>query len=113
MRRIALAFTLAMLASAANAEQFVIETTGSFTYSPQFLTITENDTVLIQASGFHPLNADDGSINAATSDQVVGPFTAGEWGFHCNNHGGIGSGMFGSITIIADDIFVDGFDPAG
>src|SRR5687768_4650683 len=90
-----LALLAAVLAPpVARAADYVVRIAG-FSYDPPVLTVTDEDTVTIEATGFHPLLADDGSF-ACTSD-CAPPLKVGDNPFRCGNHGGLG--MAGSVTV--------------
>jgi plastocyanin len=81
-------------------------------FSPDDLTINAGDTVIWDnVSGFHNVNGEidsypdnpegftSGAVTAAPW-QFSHTFTiAGDYGYHCDAHGGPGSGMFGTITV--------------
>lgn len=83
-----------------------------FTYTPATITIEAGETLDFAASGFHPLKFDDFAL-ACTENCQVSFRSAGSYGFHCSNHGGPGTGMAGTVTVIdssaADRVFADPF----
>ena len=101
-------FAFALVPRVAGSADYVVRIVG-FAYDPPVLSVTDEDTVTIEATGFHPLVADDGSF-ACTSD-CAPPLKVGENPYRCGNHGGFG--MAGSVTVIARPLYADGFeDPA-
>ena len=109
MRAIALAALLPVSLSASAATTHLVTISG-FEYVPDRLTIVEGDTVEFEASGSHPLLADNGSFKCAASCQVLFS-SSGEFGFYCGNHGGpAGFGMSGIVTVLEAPMFLDGFE---
>lgn len=106
MRRHVLLLALAACAPA-QAVDYTIRIAG-FSYEPSDLVMTDEDRVTIEAVSFHPLVADDLSFSCATNCSPV--LAPGRHGFHCTSHGGPGSGMAGSVTVIPATLFVDGFE---
>ena len=115
-------FALAPLAAPSNAEAaqwFVLSGGAEVAFSPQFLTIQAGDTVtFLNLGGNHNVVADDGSFrcahgcdgdgqggsgNASNSlwfATVAFP-TPGTVGYFCEPHGSPGSGMYGTIEVVA------------
>lgn len=84
------------------------------TYTPNEVTIEAGEIVNFAASGSHPLAFDDSdTLGCGQSCNVIFR-TPGEYGFYCENHGSPGSGMFGTVTVIAstieDRVFIDPFE---
>jgi plastocyanin len=102
------------------ARQWYVQSGGAqVAFSPQFLTIQAGDTVtFLNLGGYHNVVADDGSFRCAhgcdgddqggsgnASDSlwfatVVFP-NAGTVGYFCEPHGSPGSGMYGTIEVLA------------
>lgn len=119
--RAALLFAaLATLAGPAPAAQWFVQSGGSdVAFSPQFLTIQAGDSVtFLNLGGYHNVVADDGSFRCAngcdddghggsgnaSSDlwfATVQFPTPGTIGYFCEPHGAPGSGMYGTITVLA------------
>lgn len=101
------------------AEQWYVQSGGSqVAFSPQFLTIQAGDKVtFVNLGGFHNAVADDGSFRCAhgcdgdihgngnASDSLwvatVEFPTPGTVGYFCEPHGAPGSGMYGTIEVLA------------
>jgi len=104
----------------AHATQWFVQSGGaSVAFSPQFLTIQAGDSVtFLNLGGLHNVVADDGSFRCAHGCDgdglggsgnasgdlwfatVVFP-TPGTVGYFCEPHGSPGSGMYGSIEVLA------------
>jgi plastocyanin len=109
---------LALLAGRADAAQWFVETNG-VEFSPQFITIAAGDSVtFLNRGGYHNVVADDGSFRCAhgcdgdgkggsgnpTSALWIASVTfpkAGTIGYFCEPHGAPGSGMYGTIEVLA------------
>jgi plastocyanin len=80
---------------------------GALVFTPDTLTINVGDNVtFVNGGGFHNVSADDGSFTSGgpTSGiwSVSVTFTKpGTVGYHCDVHGGPGTGMFGTIQVQA------------
>src|SRR5512141_701930 len=102
------------------AKQWYVQSGGSqVAFSPQFLTIQAGDTVtFLNLGGYHNAVADDGSFRCAhgcdgdgqggsgnASDSLwfatVAFPTPGTVGYFCEPHGSPGSGMYGTIEVVA------------
>lgn len=110
------------LARIANATEYRVTAYSNMTFSPAAITIHPGDTIRFEnGGGLHNVHADDdrfvcsvdcASDHAPSSDNwssVVRFDTPGTIGYYCEEHGGTGGGMRGSVTVI-DRLFVDGFD---
>jgi MYXO-CTERM domain-containing protein len=106
------------MAMKAQAAQWYVDLGGSqLTYSPAFLTIEAGDSVtFINKGGYHNVVADDGSFRCAhgcdaeggngnASDDLwvatITLTTPGTVGYFCEPHGAPGSGMYGTINVVA------------
>jgi plastocyanin len=115
-------FAVSLLATAANvqaAQWFVLSGGAGVAFSPQFLTIHAGDSVtFLNLGGYHNAVADDGSFRCAhgcdsdgqggsgnASDSLwfatVAFPKAGTVGYFCEPHGSPGSGMYGTIEVVA------------
>ena len=102
------------------AKQWFVQSGGSqVAFSPQFLTIQAGDSVtFLNLGGYHNVVADDGSFRCAhgcdddgqggsgnASDSLwlatVAFPNAGTVGYFCEPHGSPGSGMYGTIEVLA------------
>ncbi len=120
LRRILLALALLPAAADVHAAQwFVLSGGAEVAFSPQFLTIQAGDTVtFLNLGGYHNAVADDGSFRCAhgcdgdgkggsgnASDSLwfatVAFPNAGTVGYFCEPHGSPGSGMYGTIEVVA------------
>jgi len=118
VRALASALVLAVATVDAFAANWYVDLGGSqLAYSPQFLTIQAGDNVtFINKGGYHNVVADDGSFRCAhgcdadggngnASDELwiatVTLTTPGTVGYFCEPHGAPGSGMYGSIEVLA------------
>jgi len=92
------------------------------TFRPESITIYQGDSIrFTNYGGLHNVHADNNrficSINCTTSNapsetawSVVVHFSQiGTFGYFCDQHGNLTSGMRGSITVV-DGIFADDFD---
>jgi plastocyanin len=120
LARAALVFACA----SAQATVHVVTAEPDLTFRPASITIHQGDSIRFENyGGVHNVHADNNrficSVNCTTdnapSDEpwsVVVHFTQlGTFGYFCDQHGNLTSGMRGSITVI-DRVFVDGFDTA-
>lgn len=118
--RIFVGWALLLAATQGQATQWFVLSGGSqVAFAPQFLTIQAGDSVtFLNLGGYHNVAADDGSFRCAhgcdgdgqggngnASDSlwiatVVFP-AAGTVGYFCEPHGAPGSGMYGSIEVLA------------
>ena len=104
----------------AGAKQWFVQSGGAqVAFSPQFLTIQAGDTVtFLNLGGNHNVVADDGSFRCAhgcdgdgqggsgnATDSLwfatVAFPNAGTVGYFCEPHGSPGSGMYGTIEVLA------------
>ena len=106
-RRLAFAL-LAVLGSAAPAAaaNHAVALRADFTFSPQTLTIAVGDSVTWTNAntGFHNVQADDGSFQSPAGDSFTFTHTfttPGTKGYFCIFHGGPGVGMFGTVIVQA------------
>ena len=102
------------------AKQWYVQSGGAqVAFSPQFLTIQAGDTVtFLNLGGFHNVVADNGSFRCAhgcDGDGLGGSGNptdslwfatvafpdAGTVGYFCEPHGSPGSGMYGTIEVVA------------
>jgi len=102
------------------AKQWYVQSGGTqVAFSPQFLTIQAGDSVtFLNLGGYHNAVADDGSFRCAhgcdgdgqggsgnASDSfwlaTVAFPNAGTVGYFCEPHGSPGSGMYGTIEVVA------------
>ena len=111
----------AALALPAGARTIVVTADG-MAFTPPDVTIYQGDSIrFMNYGGVHNVHADNNrfvcSINCTTNNtpsdepwSVVVRFTTlGTFGYFCDQHGNLTSGMRGSITVV-DGIFTDGFD---
>src|SRR5438034_500285 len=77
-------------------------------FDPPALAVTEGTRVTWTNSGAlpHTVTADDASVDSGTLAAGSGTFsktfdTAGTFAYHCTFHGGAGTGMFGTIVVVA------------
>lgn len=109
---------LAIVAANAHATLWFVQTDG-VAFSPQFLTIAAGDSItFLNRGGNHNVVADDGSFRCAHgcdgdgkggSGNASGSLwrvtltfpTAGTIGYFCEPHGSPGSGMYGTIDVLA------------
>lgn len=107
--RTAMALALVWLAArSGGATTHHVEVGGShgFAFSPMTVTIQPGDTVTwTNEGGNHSVTADNGSFDSGVSSNAwtfshTYP-SAGSFGYHCDEHGGPGSGMFGTVVVQA------------
>ena len=104
------------------AATYTVTANLDMTFTPASITIYQGDKIRFEnAGGLHNLIADDGSFacgyncntNSAPSDRhwvyTIAFNQPGTFGYYCEQHGNLTSGMRGSVTVI-DRVFVDGFD---
>jgi len=123
-RRVALiaAATLALLPMAAQSRTFEVIANADMTFTPATLTIYQYDRVVFRnGGGLHNVVADDNSFRCAVNCNTnTAPsalawsagvrFTRlGSFGYFCEQHGDVNSGMRGLIVVL-DRIFVDAFE---
>jgi plastocyanin len=99
-------------------------TLSGFTFDPATLTIEAGDTVVWESvQGIHNVNGTTASYpdnpEGFGNDIAASPWTyeftfdiPGDYGYHCDVHGGPGSGMSGTITVNAPSSVEDDL-PAG
>jgi len=95
---------LALLATPVMAATHNVTVGPDTAFHPAQLTIQAGDTVVwTNAGGLHNVHADDNSFgNSVSTDAWTFSRTfaaAGTVGYHCQEHGGPGVGMFGTITV--------------
>lgn len=113
---------LALACASAGARVYIVLAEPDMTFHPASITIRQNDSIrFMNYGGVHNVHADNNrfvcSINCTTNNtpsdapwSVVVRFTTlGTFGYFCDQHGNLTSGMRGSITVV-DGIFGDGFD---
>ena len=106
----ALPLLMLILLGHAAAAATIIVTVGDNFYSPKTISIHPGDIVTWQyatgASATHPTASDNGAwstftINGANTSHSQTFATAGSFPYHCEFHGGPGTGMSGVITVAA------------
>ena len=96
---------LALLALAASGRAATVAVTvENFDFDPQTVTIDAGDTVMwTNVDGFHSVTADDDSFGMSAESApwtYSHTFSApGTYGYYCFIHGGVGSGMFGTVVV--------------
>jgi plastocyanin len=106
----------------AEARVYLVLAEPDMTFHPASITIRQGDSIrFTNYGGVHNVHADNNrficSINCTTSNapsdapwSVVVHFNQiGTFGYFCDQHGNLTSGMRGSITVV-DGIFADDFD---
>lgn len=116
--------TLAMMfaSACAHATVWIVTANPDSTFTPSYLLIYRGDTVkFVNDGGLHNVHADDNrficSLNCTTNNapsteawQAIVRFDRlGSFGYYCEAHGDLTSGMRGMIEVI-DRVFVDGFE---
>lgn len=120
--RTAAAIACAAACAGAQAHVYLVLASPDMTFHPASITIRQGDSIrFMNYGGVHNVHADNNrficSINCTTNNtpsdaawSVVVRFTTiGTFGYFCDQHGNLTSGMRGSITVI-DGIFADDFD---
>ena len=120
--RASLACAFAFACAGAEARVYVVLAEPDMTFSPASITIYQGDSIrFMNNGGVHNVHADNNrficSVNCTTNNapsdtswSVVVRFAQiGTFGYYCDQHGNLTSGMRGSITVV-DGIFTDGFD---
>lgn len=113
---------LLFAACGAQAAVWTVTANPDMTFTPAHLIIHQYDTVIfVNGGGLHNVHADDHrficSLNCTTNNA---PSTAlwsvpvrfdrvGSFGYFCEAHGDLSTGMRGVIEVL-DRVFVDGFD---
>jgi len=113
---------LLVLAAPAGAAVHVVTASDDMTFTPADITIHQGDIVrFVNGGGLHNVRADDGSFVCALDCSLhTSPSNApwqvsvrfnrlGAFGYFCEQHGDLTTGMRGMIRVI-DRVFVDGFD---
>ncbi|MEO7433759.1 MAG: plastocyanin/azurin family copper-binding protein [Dokdonella sp.] len=111
-------------ASNATAATYIVTANPDITFTPQVITIRQNDRIRFEnAGGLHNVIADDGSFacgfncntNTSPSDRpwsyTIAFTRVGAFGYFCEQHGDLTTGMRGTV-IVLDNVFFDGFDGA-
>jgi plastocyanin len=93
------------------------------TFTPATITIVQHDQITFEnAGGVHNVRADnnsfwcsdDCSLHRSPSSNpwqdTVTFDTIGTFGYYCEQHGDLTGGMRGTIVVVADPIFADGFE---
>jgi plastocyanin len=93
------------------------------TFTPAMITLVQHDKITFEnAGGLHNVRADnnsfwcadDCSLHRAPSSNswadTVSFNSVGVFGYYCEQHGDLSSGMRGVVVVVADDVFVDGFE---
>ena len=114
--------TLAGVCATAQARVHLVLAEPDMTFHPASVTIYQGDSIrFMNYGGVHNVHADNNrfvcSINCTTNNtpsdlpwSVVVRFSQlGTFGYFCDQHGNLTSGMRGSITVV-DGIFTDDFD---
>jgi plastocyanin len=122
LRDLVASAVLATVCATAHARVHVVLAEPDMTFRPASVTLYQGDSIrFMNYGGVHNVHADNNrficSINCTTSNapsdlpwSVVVRFTTlGTFGYFCDQHGNLTSGMRGSITVV-DGIFTDGFD---
>jgi plastocyanin len=117
-----LALLLVGATTGAVANTYIVTANADMTFTPSYLVIYQYDTVIFQnAGGLHNVHADnDAFICAINCTTKNAPSTQswsvpvqfrhlGDFGYYCEAHGDLTSGMRGEIVVI-DRVFVDGFE---
>ena len=113
------------------ATTYTVTLTADRTFDPPQLTIVKGDSVTFtNGGGSHNVRADDNSFWCSDDCSLHRSPSAQPWsdtiefddirtvGYYCESHGtpatetSAGTGMRGSIVVVADSIFNDGFDGA-
>jgi plastocyanin len=92
--------------AAAGRAATVTVTVSNFEFDPQTVTVDPGDKVTWNnVDGFHSVTADDSGFGFGF-DTASAPWTyshtfttPGTYGYYCNIHGGVGSGMFGTVVV--------------
>jgi plastocyanin len=113
---------LVFACAGAEARVYVVRAEPDMTFLPESLTIYQGDSIrFINDGGVHNVHADNNrficSVNCTTNNApsdaswsvVVRFMQLGTFGYYCDQHGNLTSGMRGSIAVV-DGIFTDGFD---
>lgn len=120
--RVLVCATFACGCASAQARVYLVLAEPDMTFHPASVTIYQGDSIhFMNYGGVHNVHADNNrfvcSINCATNNapsdlpwSVVVHFTTiGTFGYFCDQHGNLTSGMRGAITVV-DGIFTDHFD---
>ena len=123
MRFVAPIFTTTFILAFSSSSAFAMTHTinvgpgGTLSFSPSTLTIAPGDTITFTSNAglAHNVVSDDGTTFSSGAP-ASGPWTyvtpqlsAGTYGFHCTVHGGVGSGMFGTLTVQATPVTLQSF----
>ena len=95
------------------------------TFTPATITIVQHDQITFEnAGGVHNVRADNNSFwcaddcslhrspsSKAWQDTITFD-TVGTFGYYCEQHGDLTSGMRGTIVVVTDAVFGDGFETA-
>lgn len=119
----ALAATLAAHAGPLHAATYAVTANPDMTFTPANLTLALDDSVTFSNSGgTHNVRADDEhfhcSVNCSTNNapspslwsHTIAFNRVGTFGYYCEAHGNLTSGMRGSVSVVDDRVFSDGFE---
>jgi plastocyanin len=122
VRRVILAIAWFAATPAHAATTYDVAANPDRTFTPASITIHQGDKIrFTNAGGLHNVIADDGSFacgyncntNTAPSDRpwvyTIAFNRLGSFGYYCEQHGDLTSGMRGRVIVI-DRVFADGFD---
>jgi plastocyanin len=113
-----------MFGAVAHAATYVVtaQSMPDLAFVPQIITIVQHDQItFVNGGGLHNVRADnnsfwcsdDCSLHRAPSSKLwvdtVTFNTIGTFGYYCEQHGDLASGMRGTIVVIDEHIFADGF----
>ena len=107
----------------AQVATYVVTANPDLTFTPATITIVQHDKITFQnAGGVHNVRADNNSFwcaddcnlhRAPSSDawhDTITFNTLGTFGYYCEQHGDLTGGMRGTIIVIDDHIFGNGFE---
>ncbi len=107
----------------AHAATYVVAANSDMTFTPATITIFQHDQItFVNSGGLHNVRADnnsfwcadDCSLHRAPSSKAwqdtITFDTLGTFGYFCEQHGDLTGGMRGTIVVIDEHIFGNGFD---
>lgn len=96
----------------------------NLTFTPATVVVVQGQPLrFTNGGGFHNVHADDDSFVCSVNCTTMNAPNSSEWsvalkfnqvgaiGYYCEEHGGTGGGMRGSIVVVSECVFAAGFDP--
>ena len=111
------------MTAAAQAATYVVTANADLTFTPATITIVQHDQITFtNGGGVHNVRADNNSFWCADDcslhrspsskpwQDTITFDTIGVFGYYCEQHGDLSSGMRGTIVVVDEHIFGNGFE---